>query len=241
MKLFAQVLLEALISKNISSQLRSQLRYEHDFVMTARFSNVFFSILLRRANNTYIALFLQIKLSVGLLSTCLPLRLDCTYTYRLFLGPKVVPQEITPASLENLTKMLQRKPVIWDNIHANDYDDRRVFLGPFKGRPLDLYHKTSGLLTNPNCEFQANFVAFESLALWYRKAGGKETGTADVGYNADDVFEEVCEKWIPLLQEEHDFVVKKKSNEDLVVDTELTKSSVNSKGAAKDGGKSVEG
>jgi len=161
------------------------------------------------------------------------------FIYRSFLGPKVVPQEITSASIENLTKMLQRKPVIWDNIHANDYDDRRVFLGPFKGRPLDLYHNTSGLLTNPNCEFEANFVAFESLAQWYRIAGGDRT-SAGCCYDADDVFDEVCEKWINILEKESDFVVKKKSNEDLVVKTELASSFVDPKSPAKDDDKAPE-
>ena len=31
-----------------------------------------------------------------------------------------------------------RKPLIWDNLHANDYDGRRFFCGPYSGRPLEL-------------------------------------------------------------------------------------------------------
>ena len=67
-------------------------------------------------------------------------------------------------------KVLKRKPVIWDNIHANDYDQRRIFLGPFKGISLDLFEHTSGILKNPNCEFECNFIAIHSMAGWLRVA-----------------------------------------------------------------------
>ena len=85
-------------------------------------------------------------------------------------GPKVVSKTIDTKSIDILSKVLKRKPVIWDNIHANDYDQRRVFLGPFKGRPMDLYEHTSGILTNPNCEFECNFIAIHSLSTWLRFA-----------------------------------------------------------------------
>ena len=69
-----------------------------------------------------------------------------------------------------LAKVLRRKPVIWDNIHANDYDHRRVFLGPYSGRPVELYNHLNGVLTNPNCEFEANFIAIHTFATWCRVA-----------------------------------------------------------------------
>ena len=62
--------------------------------------------------------------------------------------------------------MLQRPPVIWDNIHANDYDQRRLFLGPYDGRSSELIPYIRGVLTNPNCEFEANFIAMHTLAQW---------------------------------------------------------------------------
>ncbi len=42
--------------------------------------------------------------------------------------------------------MLRRKPLIWDNLHANDYDGRRFFCGPYSGRPPELRGEVSGLL-----------------------------------------------------------------------------------------------
>ena len=47
----------------------------------------------------------------------------------MWTGDKVIPKEITVASLEGITQVLKRLPVIWDNEHANDYDQKRVYLG----------------------------------------------------------------------------------------------------------------
>ena len=84
----------------------------------------------------------------------------------MWTGPRVVPRVIPTSSIEELAKVIRRKPLIWDNIHANDYDQRRVFLGPYKNRPLELKHHIRGVLTNPNCEYESNFVALHTLAQW---------------------------------------------------------------------------
>jgi protein O-GlcNAcase/histone acetyltransferase len=47
----------------------------------------------------------------------------------MWTGDKVIPKEITVASLEGITQILKRAPVIWDNEHANDYDQKRIYLG----------------------------------------------------------------------------------------------------------------
>lgn len=84
----------------------------------------------------------------------------------MWTGPKVISRVITPESIDELVEVLRRKPVIWDNLHANDYDQKRIFLGPYSGRPSALLTKLKGVLTNPNCEYNANFVAIHSVALW---------------------------------------------------------------------------
>uniref|UniRef100_A0A3P8QI92 protein O-GlcNAcase n=1 Tax=Astatotilapia calliptera TaxID=8154 RepID=A0A3P8QI92_ASTCA len=84
----------------------------------------------------------------------------------LWTGPKVVSHKISVESIEEVSSVLKRAPVIWDNIHANDYDPQRLFLGPYKDRPTDLIPKLKGVLTNPNCEFYPNFVAVHTLATW---------------------------------------------------------------------------
>lgn len=84
----------------------------------------------------------------------------------MWTGDKVIPRDITVASLDEITAVLRRAPVIWDNEHANDYDQKRLYLGPYSGRSPDLIPKLRGVMTNPNCEYGANFVAIHTLAAW---------------------------------------------------------------------------
>ncbi|XP_038065736.1 protein O-GlcNAcase-like isoform X2 [Patiria miniata] len=84
----------------------------------------------------------------------------------MWTGPKVVSKTISVESILELTEVIKRKPVIWDNVHANDYDQQRIFLGPFKGRSSELHSYVSGILTNPNCEYEANYIALHTLATW---------------------------------------------------------------------------
>ncbi|MFM7752060.1 MAG: beta-N-acetylglucosaminidase domain-containing protein, partial [Opitutaceae bacterium] len=84
----------------------------------------------------------------------------------MWTGPEIVSETITPADLSALTATLRRQPVIWDNLFANDYDLRRLYLGPYAGRPAALRAATNGVLLNPNCEFEANRLALDTFAAW---------------------------------------------------------------------------
>jgi len=86
----------------------------------------------------------------------------------LVVGAKVVSKKIGIIELEEVAKVFRRPPVIWDNIHANDYDPRRLFLGPFDGRSTDIIPYVRGVLTNPNCEFEANYIPLHTLGQWSR-------------------------------------------------------------------------
>ena len=70
--------------------------------------------------------------------------------------------------------MLCRPPILWDNLHANDYDQRSLFLGPYQGRATSLIPLLNGVLTNPNCEYTANFIPIHTLAQWCRSLGAKQ-------------------------------------------------------------------
>lgn len=84
----------------------------------------------------------------------------------MWTGDKVISKFITNESLQDINEVLKRKCVIWDNEHANDYDQKRLFLGPYSGRAPEVKMKLSGVMTNPNCEYGANFVAIHTLAQW---------------------------------------------------------------------------
>uniref|UniRef100_A0A3Q2XBH4 Si:dkey-183c6.8 n=1 Tax=Hippocampus comes TaxID=109280 RepID=A0A3Q2XBH4_HIPCM len=91
----------------------------------------------------------------------------------IWTGNKVISRKLSVDRLAEVESVLQRPPLIWDNLHANDYDSRRLFLGPFKGREPWLRGHLRGLLLNPNCEFEANYIPLHTLASWYR-AGSQE-------------------------------------------------------------------
>jgi protein O-GlcNAcase/histone acetyltransferase len=82
----------------------------------------------------------------------------------LWTGPEIVSRELTLPHVRAVTSLLRRKPLIWDNLHANDYDGHRFFCGPYSGRPPELRQAVAGLLSNPNVEFPLNYVPLRTLA-----------------------------------------------------------------------------
>ncbi|XP_071171502.1 protein O-GlcNAcase-like [Mytilus edulis] len=84
----------------------------------------------------------------------------------LWTGVKVVSKKMTIKHLEEVTAVFRRPPLIWDNIHANDYDPRRIYLGAYDGRSPEIIPYLRGVLTNPNTEFESNYVALHSLGQW---------------------------------------------------------------------------
>ncbi|XP_029353213.1 protein O-GlcNAcase [Echeneis naucrates] len=106
----------------------------------------------------------------------------------LWTGPKVVSHKISVESIEEVSSVLKRAPVIWDNIHANDYDPQRLFLGPYKDRPTELIPKLKGVLTNPNCEFFPNFVAIHTLATWCKATADGGPKDVEMGEEEQDPY-----------------------------------------------------
>jgi len=83
-------------------------------------------------------------------------------------GPDIVSKCISAESLREIGRVLRRKPVIWENFHANDYDIRRVMAGPLGGRNAEILGLIDGLITNPNNEFEANFVPVHTTGAFAR-------------------------------------------------------------------------
>lgn len=80
----------------------------------------------------------------------------------MWTGPEIVSPVIDAAGLRHVAEVLRRKPLIWDNFHANDYDIRRIHAGPLGGRQADILPLVSGWFTNPNNDAEANFVAIRT-------------------------------------------------------------------------------
>lgn len=103
----------------------------------------------------------------------------------------MISRELSAESLMEVQSVLQRPPLVWDNLHANDYDSRRVFLGPFKGRPPGLQAHLRGLLLNPNCEFEANYIPLHTLGTWHKAGKEKREGERKDVYRRKKRAEEI--------------------------------------------------
>lgn len=93
-------------------------------------------------------------------------------------GPEIVSREISVAHVRELQVVLRRPPVIWDNLHANDYDGRRFVCGPYAGRPPELRQDVRGILSNPNTEFPLNYVPIRTLAAFVHTDGSWDARAA---------------------------------------------------------------
>jgi hypothetical protein len=82
----------------------------------------------------------------------------------LWTGPEIVSRDITVEHLRGVRDVLGRPPILWDNLHANDYDGRRFFCGPYAGRPAAVTGESAGILLNPNTEAVLNYVPIRTLA-----------------------------------------------------------------------------
>ncbi|XP_048486541.1 protein O-GlcNAcase isoform X2 [Plutella xylostella] len=124
----------------------------------------------------------------------------------MWTGPKVISKTLTRECISEITAVLRRAPVIWDNLHANDYDQKRIFLGPYCGRSPELIPLLRGVLTNPNCEYNANLVAIYTLALWAGCSQDAPTHMDSVSWDIKlerESEEGVCEDEAPLTLNKH--------------------------------------
>ncbi len=84
----------------------------------------------------------------------------------LWTGPEIVSRTIPVTSITELSKRIGRRPVVWDNLFANDYDMLRLHCGPYSGRSLELRGAVRGILINPNNEFPINYVPLRTFAAY---------------------------------------------------------------------------
>jgi protein O-GlcNAcase/histone acetyltransferase len=106
-------------------------------------------------------------------------------------GPEIVSREITVAHVRELRQVLRRRPLIWDNLHANDYDGRRFYCGPYAGRPDALRQEVAGILSNPNNELPLNYVPLRTLGAFVSGRGP---------WDARRAYVEAMSAWLPRFE-----------------------------------------
>lgn len=109
----------------------------------------------------------------------LPSEVDIFWT-----GPEICSQEYPESHLEEVIKLLGRKPFIWDNYPVNDGADisRFLFLKAFENRPHTLAQLTSGHATNPMNQPWLSRIPLYSLPYSYSQ--GKNYNPQTVFLNA---------------------------------------------------------
>lgn len=103
-------------------------------------------------------------------------------------GPEIISPTISADHLREVATVLRRPPFIWDNLHANDYDNARIFLGPFSGRTHELPQLSRGVLLNPNGTCELNFLPLATLGEFVRR--GK-------AYDPQSAVTAAIETWLP--------------------------------------------
>ncbi len=80
-------------------------------------------------------------------------------------GRTVVSPEIRSDEASQSAQVLQRKPLIWDNVPVNDGPMRSMLhLGPYVARDRDLFQHASGILLNPMEQSHASLISVLTAA-----------------------------------------------------------------------------
>ena len=110
--------------------------------------------------------------------------------------------------MKEVNQVLQRRVTIWENLNANDYDQRRLCLGPFSGRSTNICSHLNGMLINPNCEFELNFIPLNTLGQWFQSFA-QQSGEND--YQVNEALHRAIEQWLPLFNQVDQFFLCKSS------------------------------
>ena len=95
----------------------------------------------------------------------------------LWTGKFVVSPTITVEDAQNFSKVVKRKPLLWDNYPVNDYfrsekgSGLRLNVGPFSGRSPELPNYISGYVANPMNEIEASKIPLLTLAHYLHHRG----------------------------------------------------------------------
>jgi hyaluronoglucosaminidase len=89
----------------------------------------------------------------------------------LWTGSHVISKEISDKTLRRVTQLFSGNVCIWDNIYANDYCPRRLFIGSYKYRNADLLKTTRGILLNPTGLVHTDTFLLSLLSGYIKKTG----------------------------------------------------------------------
>jgi hyaluronoglucosaminidase len=89
----------------------------------------------------------------------------------LWTGSHVISKEISGKTLGRVVELFKGNVCIWDNIYANDYCPRKLFIGSYKNRSADVLKVTRGILLNPTGLVHTDTFLLSLLSGYVKKMG----------------------------------------------------------------------
>lgn len=118
----------------------------------------------------------------------------------LWTGPRSVSETISSKATEDAFASLRRKPVLWDNLYANDCDPQQIHLGPYSGRSPELKKRARGISCNLNCQFEMNFVPLRSFALFLE---------SESAWDSDAAYLQSMQEWLNQFATDGDVTISR--------------------------------
>jgi hyaluronoglucosaminidase len=119
-------------------------------------------------------------------------------------GPDIVVGAISDADVRAAHAAFGRPLALWDNFPVNDFDARRLFLGPLVDRPTAFEDGVlAGIMANPMIQPRASRLALATVAEYAADPASYDPAAAHARAVADQVppelvpLVEVCSSWPP--------------------------------------------
>jgi hyaluronoglucosaminidase len=95
-------------------------------------------------------------------------------------GSHVISKEINRSSLRQVISLFRGNVCIWDNLYANDYCPRRLFIGSYRNRNADILQTTRGILVNPTGLVHTDSFILSLLSGFVKKIGPEKAWKSTV-------------------------------------------------------------
>ncbi len=119
----------------------------------------------------------------------------------LYCGSDIVAESVSEHEIDSSLNLTGRKTVVWDNLYANDYCPRRLFLGPWSGREA-----AGSVLLNPTGMRHTDCLLLDIMAATHelQQRNSVNLSTDQGFYPSAREYKEIAESaWRSVLTSHH--------------------------------------